>query len=211
MSLFLGKIHYWLFNKIEWFESLENEVIELSNKNNIHSDELENLLEEKYHKPLPKKDLKDLIDEGNIHGWLQDKIHKAEGRMAWRTKFFLDNCEDGLERLKDLYSNQGRIASAEGKEKLVEVTPESLYNLLNDYILDGMPCDRANEVVSNTSNEITWKRRICVHKESWEKEGVDVTIFYDLRNEWIKSFIDNISKDYKFTKIDNTTFKIERA
>ena len=26
MSLFLGKIHYWLFNKILWFENLEEEI-----------------------------------------------------------------------------------------------------------------------------------------------------------------------------------------
>ena len=30
MSLFLGKIHYWLFNKILWFEKLENEIINLA-------------------------------------------------------------------------------------------------------------------------------------------------------------------------------------
>lgn len=30
MSLFLGKIHYWLFNKITWFENLEKEVVKLA-------------------------------------------------------------------------------------------------------------------------------------------------------------------------------------
>ena len=30
MSLFLGKIHYWLFNKILWFEKLEDEIIEIN-------------------------------------------------------------------------------------------------------------------------------------------------------------------------------------
>ena len=30
MSLFLGKIHFWLFNKILWFEGLEKEVIGLA-------------------------------------------------------------------------------------------------------------------------------------------------------------------------------------
>ena len=28
MSLFLGKIHYWLFNKVLWFQGLEDEIIE---------------------------------------------------------------------------------------------------------------------------------------------------------------------------------------
>lgn len=34
MSLFLGKIHYWLFNKVLWFEGLEDKVIEFT-KNKI--------------------------------------------------------------------------------------------------------------------------------------------------------------------------------
>ena len=30
MSLFLGKIHYWLFNKVLRFEGLEGEIIKLA-------------------------------------------------------------------------------------------------------------------------------------------------------------------------------------
>ena len=30
MSLFLGKIHYWLFNKIVWFENLEEKIIQIA-------------------------------------------------------------------------------------------------------------------------------------------------------------------------------------
>ena len=33
MSLFLGKIHYWLFNKVLWFEGLEDEIIQFANDN----------------------------------------------------------------------------------------------------------------------------------------------------------------------------------
>ena len=30
MSLFLGKIHFWLFDKIKWFENLEEEVLKIA-------------------------------------------------------------------------------------------------------------------------------------------------------------------------------------
>ena len=40
MSLFLGKIHYWLFNKILWFEKLENEIINLAKEENLNSEDL---------------------------------------------------------------------------------------------------------------------------------------------------------------------------
>ena len=35
MSLFLGKIHYWLFNKIVWLENLEREIIKLAESTDI--------------------------------------------------------------------------------------------------------------------------------------------------------------------------------
>ena len=42
MSLFLGKIHYWLFNKVLWFEGLEDKVIEFSKAKIADVDNLEN-------------------------------------------------------------------------------------------------------------------------------------------------------------------------
>ena len=35
MSLFLGKIHYWLFNKIKWFEGIEDELLRLDSTFNV--------------------------------------------------------------------------------------------------------------------------------------------------------------------------------
>ena len=40
MSLFLGKIHYWLFNKIQWFEILEEDIIEVAKEEGIYTDEI---------------------------------------------------------------------------------------------------------------------------------------------------------------------------
>ena len=40
MSLFLGKIHYWLFNKILWFENLEEKIIDLAKNEGL---DIENL------------------------------------------------------------------------------------------------------------------------------------------------------------------------
>ena len=41
MSLFLGKIHYWLFNKVLWFEGLEGEIIKLAKDKGIDVEKLE--------------------------------------------------------------------------------------------------------------------------------------------------------------------------
>lgn len=82
MSLFLGKIHYWLFNKIVWFEDLEEEIINLAKKEGLDVEVLSTEINNRYGEKLPKLPLEEMIDTSNIHGWLQDKIHSAEYRLA---------------------------------------------------------------------------------------------------------------------------------
>lgn len=212
MSLFLGKIHYWLFNKIQWFEILEEDIIEVAKEEGIYTDEIRDKINKRYGEKLPNKPLEDMIDTGNIHGWLQSKINSAEGRMAAWTSEIINNSEKGINKIERVYINQGIKAAreiiAEGKsfEKA-----EELYNLMNDYILDGMPCDRVNEIIDSTEEVIKWTRRICVHKDIWDAENIDVKYFYDSRGLWIKAFISELNKDFEYIEIDNNTRVIRKA
>ena len=212
MSLFLGKIHYWLFNKIQWFEILEEDIIEVAKEEGIYTDEIRDKINKRYGEKLPNKPLEDMIDTGNIHGWLQSKINSAEGRMAAWISEIINNSEKGINKIERVYINQGikaaREVVAEGKsfEKA-----EELYNLMNDYILDGMPCDRVNEIIDSSEEMIKWTRRICVHKDIWNAENIDVKYFYDFRSLWIKAFISELNKDFEYVEIDNDTRVIRKA
>lgn len=181
MSLFLGKIHYWLFNKVLWFEGLEGEIIKLAKDKGIDVEKLEAEINSKYGVKTPNKNLEDMIDTSNIHGWLQGKIHSAEGRMAAWTKVILENNQDYILDMRKVYENQGVNAANEAKESLENINAETIFNSMNDYILDGMPCDRVNEVIDSSEESIMWKRRVCVHKNIWENEGILVDVFYELR------------------------------
>ena len=203
MSLFLGKIHYWLFNKVLWFEGLEDKVIEFTKAKIADGDNLENEINLKYGKKLTNKNLEEIIDTSNIHGWLQSKIHSAEGRMAALTSAILNNNKEYISELKKIYTEQGINAAKEAKVKLSNITAESIFNSMNDYILDGMPCDRVNEIITSNDEIVEWKRRICVHKEIWENEGVPVETFYDLRNQWISAFVNEMNNDYEYIELDN--------
>ena len=81
MSLFLGKIHFWLFNKVLWFEGLEEEIINLAQEEGLDVEALSAEINAKYGQKTENKNLEEIIDTSNIHGWLQNKIHSAEGRM----------------------------------------------------------------------------------------------------------------------------------
>ena len=167
MSLFLGKIHYWLFNKVLWFQGLEDEIIEFAKTKGLDIDNLKSKINLKYGEKLPNKNLEDMIDTSNIHGWLQSKIHSAEGRMAAWTREILSNDQDFILDMKKIYNKQGINAAKEAKVKFSIITAEDIFNSMNDYILDGMPCDRVNEVVSSNNEVVEWKKRVCVHKEIW--------------------------------------------
>ena len=47
MSLFLGKIHYWLFNKILWFENLEEEIIKTAKNEGLDIEGVKSEIEAK--------------------------------------------------------------------------------------------------------------------------------------------------------------------
>ncbi|WP_330566168.1 hypothetical protein [Romboutsia sp. Marseille-P6047] len=57
MSLYLGKIHYWLYNKILWFEGLEDEIINLAKEEGIDVDKKFEILIKNFGEKLPNKPL----------------------------------------------------------------------------------------------------------------------------------------------------------
>ncbi len=77
MSAFLGKIHYWLYNKIQLHEALIEEVAQSSSNKDFNDKEL---LEKSYLEfgyPV-KGNLENEIEHSNIHGWLQERIAEQE-------------------------------------------------------------------------------------------------------------------------------------
>ncbi|NMF06786.1 hypothetical protein ACUH7Y_09195 [Clostridium beijerinckii] len=211
MSLFLGKIHYWLFNKILWFEKLEGEIINLAKEEGLNVDELRKEINEKYGEPTPDLPLEEMIDTSNIHGWLQGKIHSAEGRMAaWTTKL-VNNNKGVTVKLEEIYSSQGIKAASEVKEKRMELTNAGeIFDSINDYILDGMPCDRVNEVIKAEEDMVEWKRRVCVHSDIWNKEEGDVNYFYKLRSLWVKEFVNAVNSNFEYMEQDDNVMVIKR-
>lgn len=208
MSLFLGKIHYWLFDKILWFEGLEDEIINLAQKQGLSINEIKEDITLKYGEKTQNKNLEEIIDSSNIHGWLQDKIHSSEKRMAAWTRFMIENDNKNLVKLENLYIYQGIKAAKEVKKNKEILNAKDIYNSLNDYILDGMPCDRVDEVIISEDDRVEWKRRICVHKEIWEKEEIDVKVFYDLRNLWIKAFVNEVNGNFEYIQKSETEYSI---
>lgn len=208
MSAFLGKIHYWLFNKILWFENLEENIILFAQIEGLDITSIKRELEYKFGKKLENKNLEEIIDLDNIHGWLQNRIHISEKRMASWIKVISENGKESMEKLEKIFKEQGVIAAKEAKKEKEYTNAFEIYNCINNYILDGMPCDRVNVLTTSDDNIVVWERRVCVHKEIWENEGVDVQTFYNLRDLWIKSFVEELNPKFEYVVENDGKYKI---
>nr|WP_040212694.1 hypothetical protein [Clostridium polynesiense] len=203
MSKFLGKIHYWLFNKIKWFESIEKDIIDYCRGNNLPVDIWNSKVWDKYGKPTEDRPLEELIDTSDIHGWLQDKIEKAESRQAEYITEILKSSNSYEKDLIDIFYNRGKEDGKFSRTQRSAASPEEVFSAINDYILDGMPCDRVNEFLENTEDVFTWRATRCLHAIYWNNAGGEVGKFYLLRGKWIEAFVETFTKEFKYTKNDD--------
>lgn len=200
MSRFLAPIHFWLFNKIRLYEELEFQIIENVEKQlNTNISDLISELRDKIGNPIEDKPLQELIDTNNIHGWLQNKINIAETRQAALiTKIINKFGQKGLEIIEKTYEAQGAICGKNAADKFDVSTAPSLYKALNNYILDGMPCDNVNNITIEENNWVQWKVVNCLHKGYWENVKGDIKILYKLRQIWISNFVKNANNNFNY-------------
>ncbi|MDU1320213.1 MAG: hypothetical protein E6931_01730 [Clostridium botulinum] len=210
MSLYLGKVHYWLYNKITWFEELEKEIINFGESENLPVEQWKEEIISKYGAPTENKPLEEVIDTSNIHGWLQDKIHAAEARQAAWVTAILKEKKEYKKNLMDIFKRQGEKCALEYREQNNPMYAEDMYNALNDYILEGMPCDRVNVILDSNENEIIWKANKCLHTTHWEAVGGEVANFYSLREAWVAAFINSLNKEFHFESLGNYTYSIKK-
>jgi len=190
MSAFLGPIHFWLYNKIGKQEELTKTIAIFAKQKGWIDDQA------KYIKDLPA--LENVIDESNIHGWLQEQIHDAESRYASLVGTVIN--AERSDAIQD-------VAFEFGKNYALDATasPASAYKAFEDFFVNGMPCDRVNAVLSESEEELSWTMTKDIHGEYW---GDDSSTYYVLRNAVMRGMLDRTGLDLETE--DNVTFTIRR-
>lgn len=210
MSKFLSPIHFWLFNKIKLSENLEKEIY--TNLYNEYEDKVKLLFSESidlFGDFTEDKPLDEIIDTSNIHGWLQDKISKSETRTAYIiTKATKQFGADALNLIKACYITQGKQCGIECRVSNVNKNALELFKSLNNYILDGMPCDNAHSLTTKTEDLTEWSTNPLLHEAYWTKVGGDISLFYELRTLWIIKFISEANINFNYVNKDNVFHKI---
>lgn len=209
MSLFLGPIHHWLFKKIKTFENLEKDIMELAkNDSSIPYDEWLGDISSQYGQPIENNNLEEIIDTTNIHGWLQNKISLAELRHAYWITHLINHDSSYENRLEEVFQSNGEKVGRLSKNSYSTTSPSEVYKVLNDYLLEGMPCDRVMQIVEETEKKCSWIMTTCLHSAYWEKINGKVDIFYKLRDIWLSSFITAIDPQFEYTVEQKNNEKI---
>lgn len=207
MSASLGKIHYWLYNKILWHEGILEELLRFAAAKNLPVDELKTSIYEKYGEP-DLRPLEEVIDQTNIHGWLQSRIHSVEYKIASVIIELMDKYDIKIEELTQVYKENAKRAAALVNASVA--TPKELFTYVFDFMLSGMPCDHINETVSESEEEFSWRIVRCIHKDYWETLGADAADYYKLQDAWIDSFIQVANPNHFFIQTEEGIRTIRR-
>lgn len=196
MSAVLGHIHHWLYKKIQLINEREK-LIEDKSRTVINdlADELHAISLDTYG-PLidPAIPLEDIIDHDNIHMWLQNQITTSSVREASFIKDLLDSTSGDqavptITAILDAFAVQGSACGHIAAEQLQADNPENLYNMLQNFYVNGMPCDGGDDIIINSDTQFTW---IGNHKHQmtyWKKAGVDPNFMALAYQTWFDFFI----------------------
>ena len=180
MSAFLGPIHYWLYNKIIVQEELTADIAGLAVSNGWISEEQAS---EYVTGKIPA--LEEVIDTGNIHGWLQERINWAETRYAELVTAVLSEDADRIEDLKTkAYEFGTDHAVAAG------ASSEEAYKAFDDTFVNGMPCDRVNVVTEQNADNVTWEQVVDIHERYWLQSGGDPEWYYEIRTAMMQGMLE---------------------
>lgn len=119
MSENLGPIHYMMYEKIKFQDDITDYLLE-NDTSKV----------DKLNEPVSREPLESLIDQDNIHGWLDSKIDVVENRL----NYALNNSENTKEKMYEFGKENAKGKNFDDFN--------SVFSDLNMLLLDGMPCDR---------------------------------------------------------------------
>lgn len=207
MSAFIGPIHYWLYGKIRLVskreEAVYNKAAEMCGAT---AEELRDQVWQMYGQPLPEVDLSELINHDNIHGWLQRQINVVESREAAFIKELLDTCGGATQDIiEQAFEEQGEQAGKDaGQQAKYDLTTASgIYKALNDYYLNGMPCDQADMVVTSEAERVIWETGAWLQEQNWKRVGADAGLMTGFYRKWLNGFVSGANAAYGFRQVQD--------
>lgn len=210
MSAFLGHIHYWLYKKIQLLVERENLILEKTRRIvDDLADELHEVSVDTYGAPIDTATpLEDIIDHNNIHGWLSGQINVASVREAAFIKDMLDtNSGDDavlvVAAILDAFAVQGKACGTVAKESLEDISAPSIYNALQNFYVNGMPCDGGDQIIEDNAHTFTWVGDHKLQSPYWRTAGVDPQFMQLAYQTWFEAFVKEVAPGFELLTTDD--------
>lgn len=204
MSLFLGPIHHWLYNKIQ-VASERSLSIEDAFKQ-VFGNEAEPLIQkvdDKFPAFPVGLSLEDILGESPVHPFLQGVIKIVETREGTLVKLFVEKFgKKAKEVAYQAVGEEGQRVGEQAKNGIDSGKLESIYKALYDNQLDGMPCDRGAAAEFNGDAMII-RQTECLHRENWKEAGAPLDVMCHITASWIKGFFKGAAPDLSCNVTDS--------
>ena len=192
MSTFLGPIHNWLFSKIKFQDELVQYITEFVHTKDYQISLLSQM--DQRYGVLETGGLVDIIDESNIHGWLQDRITVVENRLAFLITMITDEHPERVMDINDAVYEFGKNHAVKNG-----IFVKEAYEYLDNLLLNGMPCDRVNDITNENENSITWVQTVDIHAPYWQMIHGNLEYYYAIRESLVVGMLENSGISYQQT------------
>lgn len=199
MSLVLGPIHHWMYGKIKTTEARESAITTAFKvKYGTEADKILEQVYKKHPKSPENTPLEELLANKPIHQGIQELLIKVETREAGVIGAFCAKYSDAAKAAAEAARKHG-ISCGKDAVKRKELSAADcnntakIFEVIGDYLCDGMPCDRGAQVVSESDKKTSWDHESCVHEQYWRKAGANFLTMCDIVNEWIAGFGEGIN------------------
>lgn len=134
---------------------------------------------------LPEGEYSQIIDPSAPEPFLDLYTKMAEHRFAFAVTGLLKANSAYINALKNYCFEQGKTLKP---AKLSTV--EAAYELINTYVLDGMPADDVKQITTVTPDKLEWEQLQETHKDAWDKAEGNLEIYYQLQTCFIQGLLD---------------------
>lgn len=150
---------------------------------------------------IPPGEYEQIIDQSAPEVFLQLYLHIAERRFAFAVTEAVKIHPGFLEPIKKYCFDCGKSF-----KPAKVATVQSAYDLINAFVLDGMPEDETRKLTVVEPNKIIWEKVKDTHKEFWEKAGGDIELYYELQTLFIQGLLEG--SGIEFVNDGNSVFSL---
>lgn len=221
MSMFLGPIHYVMYERIKIVNNREKGIIKAAEEEwGAKAKDIITKASEKFGCTCQDTPLEEQIGNEPIHNWLSNLLDRVVVSESAVVAGIIGEFKDGGEKLiiKQAYDNARALSeSLLAKKEGIKNDIVSLRNLLFTYMLEGMPCDHTSETINVTDNSFVIERDLLTNAENWLEGSAPTDFMIQLNSSWIKGFIEGfgsfsfererVSKDGALCWVDTVSAK----